>query len=119
MPTNIHVNNTLGIVEATTSGHLTTEKIQADIDNMMKLSEENQVFKFLLDATGVLTAPTLSETFQRFASFPRQYKQAVVMKQSQPTAEDARFIETVAYNRGILIRVFETREAALTWLMED
>lgn len=62
----------------------------------------------LLDTMTVMSAvPSLG--------FPADYRLALLITDER-MRESAEFAETVAVNRGIAVRVFDQREAALTWL---
>ena len=61
---------------------------------------------------GEFTAEAVSEHQARSASGPIRF--AYVLK--EPVLDPKRFGETVAVNRGMLIRVFDNPEEALQWL---
>lgn len=50
---------------------------------------------------------------------PQNFRNAIVMPDGEIGRKNLRFYETVTRNRGLNIRVFETREDALAWLFRE
>ncbi len=59
---------------------------------------------------------TLLPSDYREMGLPAPFTEAVVAPVQCRMHEDAKFYETVCVNRGNMVRVFETRDAALAWL---
>ncbi len=45
-------------------------------------------------------------------------REAIILPALPGAVEDVRFWETTCMNRGIVVRIFTTREEALAWLLE-
>ena len=54
--------------------------------------------------------------FDLFSTFPREFRLALLVQESQATAQEIRFAETVSVNRGILVQIFHEEDKALQWL---
>ena len=60
--------------------------------------------------------PATVEILELTLKFPRGLHIALIIDRCQPTAEDVGFFETLAFNRGIAMRAFQSRSTATEWL---
>lgn len=93
---------------------------------MLEAVARHELDKVLFDGRSLAGTPTIMERFyygefaaQSLANYaacgvPRATRFAYVLL--VPVLDPARFGETVAVNRGMLVRTFETPEDALGWL---
>ena len=118
MPDYIIFNENLSLIEIDSTGIVLKEDIQKSIErvNQLSLSGINRV---LVDTTKQIKLPSTFDVFEIFSMFPRGIKVALLVSKNQSTFGDINFAETVAMNRGISVRVFETREESLSWLGVD
>lgn len=82
--------------------------------------QSHGLFKLLVDVRNVTSSLSLLEHFEFTSShvehLPRGVRTAILMR---PDAADTRFIENVAVNRGITIRLFTDKRKAVEWLLES
>ena len=90
MPDTVELNRQLKIIEVHSFGTVSDRDLESSIAAVNKIKDETGINAILVDTTEQESLPD--------------------------TAEDIRFIETVAHNRGIQIRIFSARKEALDWL---
>lgn len=116
MPEKIAVINEFRIVEIHSWGEVTKEGIAGAITRAQELFREEHIGKVLVDATRQTTLPSITELHQIFSLLPPNFRVALLIEESQGTASDNRFIETVCLNRGVFIKIFHERQQATCWL---
>jgi hypothetical protein len=116
MPDKIFVNEDLDIIEVESFGEVTADEIARSIAKVREIYSEKGVSKILVDTCKQESLPTTIDIFDLFSTFPREFKLAILVKQSQITEEDLDFIETIAVNRAIRMKIFSERDVALEWL---
>ncbi|MFC1604120.1 hypothetical protein ACFL5F_03745 [Planctomycetota bacterium] len=62
------------------------------------------------------TMPGIIGIYDLFSNFLREFKLALVIKESQATVKDISFAETVGVNRSVRVKIFHKKEQALHWL---
>ena len=114
----------IDVFETVYTGTMSAADLQKAIDEGNEFHRESGVEKFLADATDMELAADIFELYD----LPRQYedfgvkrssRMAVVIPKSPETKNLAEFYETVCRNRFWRVRLFETREEAITWLSVD
>ncbi len=118
MPDIIELNPEKRIIEIRSYGTVEGGDIENTIKLITKINEQSGVDKVLVDTTEQESMPSTFREFSIFSELPRIFRIALLANQDQPTAEDIRFVETVARNRGIQMKIFNTRKEALEWLEE-
>ena len=109
----------MGIIEVNAHGVILRSELEEANVEILRLYQEEGIDKILGDATKVEQAPSATDTFEVWSEFPREFRHAIVLRQTDPVGHDGSFIENVGVNRGQNIRVFETREDAVRWLFEE
>jgi hypothetical protein len=109
-----------GYVFVAHEGVLRPEEIQAATLEAMAAMDADKVDRVLVDLTGVTDTPSTMDLFSAHAALPEytrvpRPRGALLLRADQET--DGRFIEDVMVNRGLPVRVFDDREAALQWLL--
>jgi hypothetical protein len=108
------------------TGEFSLEEAKRDFLQMMQAVELHRSKRVLIDGQtitgnprtierfyfGEFTADTVAKHQTRTASGPIRF--AYVLK--EPVLDPQKFGETVAVNRGMLIKVFDNLEDALQWL---
>lgn len=118
MPDEVRLNRELSIIEVKSYGVVTRDDISNSIRLIQEIQEETGVSKLLVDTTEQEALPDAIEIFEIFSVYPREIKTALLVDESQATAKDVEFVETVARNRGKLVCLHHDRELALQWLSE-
>ncbi len=119
MPIRVTLNRQIGVIEVNAHGDLLRSEMEEANVEILRIYREKGINKILGDATKVEKAPSTADSFEVWSEFPREFRHAIVLRVSDPTGENASFIENVGVNRGQNMRVFETREDAIRWLLEE
>ncbi len=117
----IHVtfNRQLGIIEVNGYGEILRSEMEEANAEIIRIHEEEGINKILGDVAKVEKGPGIADTYDIFSEFPQGFRHAILLRNSDPTGNDAGFIEDVGVNRGYKIRIFEIREDALRWLFKE
>lgn len=112
-----------GIVETTYAGRLTTEELRDAVTATLALASERRTNRYLGDCTGLEHSSSASDTYaltRFYETLPidRLSKEAILLPASEDAERDMRFYETTTRNRGFNVRVFRTRQEAISWLVE-
>lgn len=117
MPEKIDLISKSGIIYITSYGEVTEEDLISSLETIIKISENKDFLKVLVDAREQSSLPspiTLFKFSQKLSESFRHIKHAIVVSDSTP--EDINFIETVAVNRGSNMQIFNSIDAAVSWL---
>jgi len=118
MSENITVNKELGIIEILSYGKVSHEDSLSSLATLQALIGESGIRKVLSDTRKQDFQPRTMNIYDFGKQLPRKVKIAVIVSQDQPTAGAVSFLDDVAYNRGINIRLFSSRSEALEWLKD-
>ena len=116
MPDAIRVNEDRGVIEVQSYGMVSEEDIAGSITQVRHLFHSKGMSKILVDTTQQKTMPSTIGIYELFSTFPPELRLALLTQKSQATAEDLLFAETVGMNRGVRVKIFHEKEAALQWL---
>lgn len=113
------------ILETICEGDVSVPNIIAAIQKNLDLSKKHRVNLFLVDCTFLVDEKKkVFENYEvgtfmadMFTQLPRKFRDAIVTPKNDIAIDNLRFFETVARNRGLNVRVFETRDDALGWLL--
>ena len=118
MPERVTVRDDQQIIVVESWGKITREDLEHSLRSVLDFHREKGYRNVLVDATAEDQFPPVEDIFDfgnelaRVATLGIRF--AIVA--SPKTAEDLRFLETVAWNRGGLLQVFSRMEEALSWL---
>lgn len=118
MPDKFEINEKLGLMEIYSYGIVTAEDIDQSIEKAQNALKKYGLNKLLVDSRKQEKMPGAVSIFRIFSNFPRHISLAILAEKKQVTVNDIIFGENVAVNRGIRMRVFYDREAAVEWLNE-
>lgn len=116
MPDKIRLNEDRGIIEIESYSVITKVDIAESISKVQQILNDKGINKILVDTTKQDTMPSTLAIFDLYSTFPQEFRIAILIQKSQVTAEDISSAETVAVNRGVLMKVFCEKEPALQWL---
>jgi hypothetical protein len=110
-----------GIVEMVFSDEITEEEVLSDREFAAKIVATRGVKKFLVDVSPTTSKPSDKVIYELGVSLSGLdefigVRFAIVTSEIDSTDS---FLETVAVNRGGIIRVFESRDDALAWLKDS
>jgi hypothetical protein len=124
MPYKIHYLENEKLLETLCEGKLTVPNIFMAIKRNLVLSRRYAAHYFLVDCT--LLIDETEKVFENYEvgtfmanllpRMPNKFRNAIIMPPGEIARANFRFYETVTQNRGLNIRVFETRDDALAWL---
>ena len=83
-------------------------------DRVVEVQQESGVSEVLVDLRELVNAPPTIEIYQFASELPTSLQIGILFPDA--LAEDMKFLETVAFNRGRNIQMFDTEAAALEWL---
>ncbi len=116
MPDLLTINKDENIIEIKSYGVVSKNDIKESIAKIKQINNEIGINKVMVDTTKQESMPGTMGIFDIFTIFPRDFKVAVLTNEGQLTSEDIHFIETIAHNRGIMIKEFSSIEDAKEWL---
>ena len=116
MPENITVNKELGIIEIDSYDRVSYEESLASLASLQTLMAATGIRKILTDTRRQNFRPDLLKVYEFGKRLPNSTRIALIVSQEQPTAEAISFLDDVASNRGVLIRLFGSQNDALEWL---
>ena len=120
MPVNVKVINTKEFIRATATGALdfaASKQAILDIASQIKQPGEYEVLIDTRGAEGTLSITELYELGVALADHPSLRRNKIGLLVPMRGVYDARFLESVALNRGVQIRAFTDFEQAITWLV--
>ena len=116
MPEDIIINRDLGIIEVHSYGNVTGDTLDASLTKVKQIEENTGIGKVLVDTTEQDTMPSTFTIFQFAEKLPRDFRFAIIVSEKQATRLDQDFFETVARNRGFIVKEFISKEKAIAWL---
>lgn len=122
MPLSIVRHSEPSYIEAAFAGPFSSTELTAAAEQVRVAAREHETRCILADCTDLLTGGhTLTDLYRIAESSGegRQQLREALLRPTSPTAvEYVRFWEDVCRNRGMAVRVFEDRAAALAWLFD-
>ncbi len=111
------------IAEMVYDGALSRAELVASAHEVVALAASLGTTLILADARALEGGHSIVDLFGLADSLAtdnavKRLKEAVVVPALPEAAGTARFWETTGVNRGLTIRLFEDREAAIAWLLE-
>jgi hypothetical protein len=120
MPVNVKVIHTNEFIKATATGALDfAASKQAVLDIASQINRPGE-YEVLLDTRGAEAMVSITELYQlgvALADHPSLRRSKIGLLAPMSDVDKARFLETVAQNRGASIRAFTDFEQAITWLV--
>ena len=123
---NMHVQS--GLLNVVSSGVFSLEDAKKAFLEMLDAVVRHKAEKILLDGRNVHGSPKDMERFY-YGEFAATETHRIVVEHNihprfayvihEPLRDPARFGETVAVNRGMILKVFETLQDATEWLNKE
>ena len=120
-----HMHFQSGLLRVDASGEFSLEDAKQAFLEMLKAVGQHKAEKILLDARNVMGKPGDLERFY-YGEFAARESHRMVVEHKivprfayvihEPLRDPTRLGETVAVNRGMNVKTFETQEDALEWL---
>ena len=118
MPESVSINEKLRIIEVKSFGDVSSADMTRSVTEVKRLHEETGLRSVLVDTRDLTALPNVTDMFELVQSFPRGMRIAVLIVPNSEALAELQFGETVAQNRGIDVRLFESDVEALDWLKE-
>ena len=121
MPETVTIDENLGIVRIESYGDVTAEDFKATLAPALRIHKERGFARGFVDATKVTSYPSTIPIYD-FGTHAAESLGGLRIAIATPAGrfDDApSFFETVARNRGAHVRVFDSEDAALAWLMGE
>lgn len=121
MPLSIVRHQNPRYVEPVFAGHFDSTELAAAAEQVVAAAIEHGTQRILADCTDLTGGHTIADLYaiaERTTPGRQQLREALLLPTSPPAAEYVRFWEDVCRNRGMAVRVFQDRAAALAWLFD-
>ncbi len=115
------------ILEVTYRGRVKPVEVMTVIAKILVLAKKHKTYLFLIDCLELIDDKAL--VFENYKlgvdiskitqKIPEQVKDAIILPRSAQAADNIRFFETVAINRGLNVCLFKNREDAIEWLLDN
>ena len=113
------------ILEIIYRGRVKPVEVMAAITKTLVLSKKHKTNLFLIDCLELVDDKALVfenyklgvDLTKMLQKIPQGVKDAIILPRSRQAADNIRFFETVAINRGLNVCLFRNREDALDWLL--
>lgn len=120
MPITSRFNAELGIVETIYAGRIAPAELESSVTETLDLSRAHQTRLLLGDCTDLEGGHSVADLYHLaslvVATGPLPLKEAVILPHLTAPARDVEFWESTCQNRGLEVKVFPDRTAALVWL---
>ena len=119
MPEEVSILADLGIIQVDSYGDVSEGDLLASMEEVLTLQSQRGLSRVFVDATRETSLPG-TFPLQQFGSMLSRnaigIKFAILV--SDMVREDLRYLETVTRNRGMQLRIFDSRDEAFAWLSE-
>jgi len=102
------------LIRVLVNGPTTIDDMLSSKAQIIHLHEKHNTNRLLVDARNMLRTAQTIELFEFGLDWPHTIRAAILI--CDHTAQDMKFLETVAFNRGKEIRLFLNEGTALGWL---
>lgn len=113
----------INAIEVVYSGRVTIEEVHDAFEKAVEMSTHHQVMLFLVDCSGLQPVGSMFNIYELAAELEkipnvRHLKGSIILPLEQQSAEELKFFETTAKNRGLYVHVFSSHDDAIKWLTE-
>lgn len=123
MPYTIHFLEDKRIVIIENIGKISSEEFEKQSVEALELGRNKNTSLFLADSTQIAGRITplelldFPDMYERIGA-PKTTKLAVIIPENLIVQENIKFLETVCLNRGWQVKIFETKDLAIDWLIK-
>lgn len=120
MPWHITYHPDLAIIETCYAGKLPPNELRDAVETTIAQGKLHNTQHFLGDCAtlegghSIIELYELADLITAFQTY--RFREAIILPQLRAVQRDIEFWETICANRGFIVRVFDSREAALAWL---
>ena len=119
MPEEVSILEDLGIIQVDSYGEVTEADLLASMEEILEIQKARGLTRVFVDASRETSLPRSLPLHQFGSALSKDammLKFAVLVNES--VREDLHFLETVTKNRGMQVRMFDSRQKAFAWLQE-
>lgn len=120
MPWHITYHPDLALVETYYAGKLPPHELREAVEATIAQGQRHDTVHFLGDCSNLEGGHSIVELYELAELIstlqPYRFREAIILPQLKAVQRDVEFWETICANRGFIVRIFKTREAALAWL---
>ena len=120
MPEKVSILEDLKVIKIESWGDVNEKEMRVTLDEVLEIHKKRGYTKVFVDASKMDSMPTTLPMFQfgsDMAERVMSMKYAAFM--SPKLLPDMDFLETVTRNRGMQVKMFNSEEAALEWLLAE
>ncbi len=123
MPSRVQLSPEHPVIEIRYAGRLSRLELTQSIDEALLLSKESGRVLVLTDCQELAGGHSITDLFYladriKELALNHRYREAVIVPELPATAGFAEFWETTCKNRGLTVKLFHDRDAALGWLLQ-
>ncbi len=121
MPYTIEKHSDPARIEIKYSGIVTGEDLVSAINEFVTINADKKYLLVLTDLSELSISPSLLNVYDRIEMYDKmdiskETTEGLVIPLNDFAKETVKFYETACLNRGYNVKLFNTREEALTWL---
>ena len=116
MPDEINVDEQSGIIHVRSYGILTKNDVLDSIRQMSQINTEMNINKVFIDTREQEKLLNVLDIYEIFTKFPKHIFVALLAEEDQKTFPNVSFTETFCQNRGLKVKMFFSKDAAMEWL---
>ena len=124
MPWSVNYDADLGVVCIVNSGRVTADEFKASALESIALCKKHRTGLLLIDDSKLEVVVSTNDIFEmpqfyEDADASRKGRWALIQPSSGPARKEIKFYETVCRNRGWLVELFNDRQKAIDWLLNE
>lgn len=117
MPESVSIDKEHGVIRVDSTDLVEKEDMERSLEAVLQIAREQGLMKIMVDATSLGMLPSIIDLHSFASELSRRTKgmrHAIVVSEHSP--KNVGYVETVAQNRGAIIRTFFSKDEALAWL---
>jgi len=126
MPYELKIDEARAILQVCVHGTLSFEELCASRSEAANMLQEKHLQRLLIDLRDFQASPRIGtlQSYQfgasyREAGIPAATRIAHVLPKDPANVDNVKFLATVAFNRGVLVKEFDDVDAARNWFLES
>ena len=121
MPWSARYNTELSIVETVYAGTLTPGELAEAVHSTLELARKHGARLMLGDCTALSGGHSVVDLYFLIdlvvaSGLAHELREALILPVLPASADNVRFWESTAFNRGLMVKLFDNREHAVDWL---
>jgi hypothetical protein len=120
MPERVTIRKDLRIIQIDSYGTVTAGDMRRSLEEVAEIHREQGLSRVFVDATQETSLPSTLPLFEFGSALSESLRVLKFAVAVAPTLkDDFAFLEDVTRNRGMQVRMFDSSDAALAWLLEE